>query len=137
MAKKKTDYSKWHSFYENGQKYLQCWSCLKHFPVDDNCGKLTCSRCGVIRSVAMFPETLPKSYKKKTTGQWRRSGGRVALPDDIEPVAHIQYRQNTMVGFLNTVNSLHGVTPRENPTNIRRYVNIDCHVQEKLFKFQD
>ena len=76
-------------------------------------------------------------YKKKTTGQWRRSGGRVALPDDIEPVAHIQYRQNTMVGFLNTVNSLHGVTPRENPTNIRRYVNIDCHVQEKLFKFQD
>ena len=76
-------------------------------------------------------------YKKKTTGQWRRSGGRVALPDDIAPVAHIQYRQNTMVGFLNTVNSLHGVTPRENPTNIRRYVNIDCHVQEKLFKFQD
>ena len=69
MAKKKTDYSQWHSFYEDGQKYLQCWSCLKHFPVDDNCGKFTCSRCGVIRSVAMFPETLPKSYKHKKTGR--------------------------------------------------------------------
>ena len=69
MAKKKTDYSKWHSFYEDGQKYLQCWSCLKHYPVDDNCGKLTCGRCSVIRDVAMFPNTLPKSYKKKTTGR--------------------------------------------------------------------
>ena len=69
MAKKKTDYSQWHSFYEDGQKYLQCWSCLKHFPVDDNCGKFTCSRCGVIRSVAMFPETLPKNYIQKKTGR--------------------------------------------------------------------
>ena len=41
------------------------------------------------------------------------------------------------LGFLNTVNSLHGVTPRENPTSVRRYVNLDCHVQEKLFKFLD
>ena len=69
MAKKKTDYSQWHSFYEDGQKYLQCWSCLKHFPVDDYCGKFTCSRCGVIRSVAMFPETLPKNYIQKKTGR--------------------------------------------------------------------
>ena len=69
MARKKTDYSKWHSYYEDGQKYLQCWSCLKHFPVDDNCGKFTCSRCGVIRSVAMFPETLPKNYIQKKTGR--------------------------------------------------------------------
>ena len=67
--KSKTDYSKWHSFYEDGQKYLQCWVCLKHFPVDDNCGKFTCSRCGVIRSVAMFPETLPKNYIQKKTGR--------------------------------------------------------------------
>ena len=42
-----------------------------------------------------------------------------------------------MVGFLNTVNSLHGVTHRETPTSVRRYVNLDCHVQEKLFKFLD
>jgi len=39
--------------------------------------------------------------------------------------------------FLNSVKSLHGVTPRENPTHHRRYVNIDGHVVEKLFKFID
>ena len=42
-----------------------------------------------------------------------------------------------MACFLNSVNSLHGVTPRENPTHHRRYVNIDGHVVEKLFKFID
>ena len=66
---RKTDYSKWHSFYEDGQKYLQCWRCLKHYPVDDDCGKLTCSRCCVIRDVAMFPDTLPKHSIKKKTGR--------------------------------------------------------------------
>jgi len=75
-------------------------------------------------------------YKKKTSGQWRRQGGgREALPEDIKAVWHVPYMQNTMVAFLNTVNSIHGVEPRDNPTTIRRYVNIDCHVQEKLFKF--
>ena len=67
--KKKTDYSKWHSFFENGQKYLQCWVCLKHFPVSDDCGKLTCGRCACIRDVAMFPDTLPKHSAKKKTGR--------------------------------------------------------------------
>ena len=67
--KKKTDYSKWHSFVEDGQKYLQCWVCLKHYPVDDNCGKFTCGRCACIRDVAMFPETLPKHKVYKSTGR--------------------------------------------------------------------
>ena len=67
--KSKTDYSKWHSFYEDGQKYLQCWVCLKHFPVDDNTGKLTCGKCACIRDVAMFPDTLPKHSVKKKTGR--------------------------------------------------------------------
>jgi len=75
-------------------------------------------------------------YQKTTDKQWRRQGsGREALPEDIKAVGHIQYSMNTMVGFLNTVNSIHGVTPRKNPNTVRRYVNIDCHVQEKLFKF--
>ena len=67
--KKKTDYSKWHSFFENGQKFLQCWVCLKHFPVSDDCGKLTCGRCACIRDVARFPDTLPKHSVKKSTGR--------------------------------------------------------------------
>ena len=67
--KKKKDYSKWHSFYEDGQKYLQCWVCLKHFPVSDDCGKLTCGRCACIRDIAKFPDTLPKHSVKKKTGR--------------------------------------------------------------------
>ena len=72
-------------------------------------------------------------YKKKTAGEWRKTIGREADLNDIEPVYNVQYRQNTMVGFLNTVNSLHGVAPRKDPTSVRRYINIDCHVREKLF----
>lgn len=77
-------------------------------------------------------------YKKKTEGQWRRTGGnREANMEDIEVVGHIPYARNTIVGFLNTVDSIHGVTPRKNTTTVRRYINIDGHVQEKLFKFLD
>ena len=66
--KKKTDYSKWHSFVEDGKKYLQCCICLKHIKVDMDAGKVTCSRCCCIRNMAKFPDTLPKS-QKKTTGR--------------------------------------------------------------------
>ena len=77
-------------------------------------------------------------YKKKTKGQWRRTGSnREANMEDIEVVGTIPYAKNTIVGFLNTVNSIHGVTPRENATTIRRYINIDAHVPDKLFKFGD
>lgn len=76
-------------------------------------------------------------YRNVAGKQWRRITGREAVADDIEVVEHVPYKRNTMVMFLNTVNSLHGVTPRDNPNTIRRYVNIDAHVQEKLFKFVD
>ena len=66
---KKKDYSKYHSFIEDGQKYLQCCKCMKHRPVDMDTAKVTCSRCVVIMDVAKFPDTLPKSWKKKTTGR--------------------------------------------------------------------
>ncbi len=77
-------------------------------------------------------------YKKKTKGQWRRTGNnREAEMEDIEIVGHIPYARNTMIGFLNTVDSIHGVTPRQDPNSIRRYINIDCHVPDKLFRFGD
>ena len=66
---KKKDYSKYHSFIEDGQKYLQCCRCMKHRPVDMETAKVTCSRCVVIIDIAKFPDTLPKSWKKKTTGR--------------------------------------------------------------------
>ena len=76
-------------------------------------------------------------YRNTAGKQWRRVTGREAVAEDIEVVDHIPYKRNTMACFLNSVNSLHGVTPRENPTHHRRYVNIDGHVVEKLFKFID
>ena len=76
-------------------------------------------------------------YRNTAGKQWRRVTGREAVAEDIEVVERVPYKANTMVMFLNTVDSLHGVEPRDNPNTIRRYVNIDGHVQEKLFKFVD
>jgi len=67
--KKKTDYSKYHSFIEDGQKYLQCCRCMKHRPVDMDTAKVTCSRCVVIIDMAKFPDTLPKHTSKIPTGR--------------------------------------------------------------------
>ena len=67
--KKKTDYSKYHSFIEDGQKWLQCCRCMKHFKVDMDTAKMTCGRCACIRDVALFPDTLPKHSVKKKTGR--------------------------------------------------------------------
>ena len=66
---RKSDYSKYHSFIENGQKWLQCCRCMKHQKVDIDTAKVTCGRCACIRDVAMFPDTLPKHSVKKKTGR--------------------------------------------------------------------
>mgnify|MGYP001487720898 FL=1 len=76
-------------------------------------------------------------YRNTAGKQWRRVTGREAVPEDIKAVDHIPYKRNTMVCFLNSVDSLHGVTPRDNPTHTRRYVNIDGHIVEKLFTFKE
>ena len=76
-------------------------------------------------------------YKNKEGGQWKAIKGRKVDPDDIEKVDHVPYKRNTMVCFLNSLNSLHGVTPRDNPTHTRRYINIDGHIVEKLFTFKE
>ncbi len=76
-------------------------------------------------------------YKNKEGIQWKPLKGRKVDLDDIEVVNHIPYKRNTMVCFINSLNSLHGVTPRENPSHIRRYINIDGHIVEKLFSFKE
>jgi len=59
---------------------------------------------------------------------------RKAPTDKIKQAAIVKYEPNTLVAFLNTKNSIHGVTSRVNASDIRRYVNIDGHVDEKLFE---
>jgi len=60
--------------------------------------------------------------------------GRTAMPNRVEPVASVAYRANTLVLFLNSPLSVHGVTPRPVTNHIRRYLNITGMVRQDLFK---
>jgi len=74
---------------------------------------------------------------KKTTNPFVFNRGRTAPIDQIEEVDRIPYSPNTLAVFLNTSDSIHGVSPRKNAELIRRYINIDGHVEEKLFKLEE
>jgi len=73
---------------------------------------------------------------KKTGNNFQFNSGRLAPEDRIEEVSRIKYQANNLVIFLNTVDSIHGVSRRENAEVFRRYVNIDGHVAEKLFRLE-
>lgn len=70
---------------------------------------------------------------EKTTPDFEFRSGRLAPEDQIRPVTSMPYRANNLVIFLNSTNSIHGVGPRTKAQVIRRYVNITCHIREKLF----
>lgn len=70
---------------------------------------------------------------EKIAPDFQFRSGRLAPEDQIRPVASMPYRANNLVIFLNSSNSIHGVGPRTNAQVIRRYVNITCHIREKLF----
>ena len=70
---------------------------------------------------------------KKIGDNFKFLEGRRAPTDRIEEVNRVTYKANSIVIFLNTFDSIHGVSSRINPEIFRRYVNIDCHVAEKLF----
>lgn len=70
---------------------------------------------------------------EKASADFEFLPGRIAPTDQIRPVANIPYRANNLVIFLNGTDSIHGVGPRENAQVLRRYVNITCHIREKLF----
>ena len=68
MARKKKQ--EWMSFTEDGQRWMICKRCQSEYvKVSKSTTAVTCSRCVVIRSVVMYPEILPKSAIKKTTGR--------------------------------------------------------------------
>ena len=56
----------YHSFIEDGQKHLQCKRCYEYTKVDTDAVAVTCSRCVVIYMMAKYPDTLPKTQKKKS-----------------------------------------------------------------------
>lgn len=65
-------------------------------------------------------------------GVARRFIGREVDTRDAELVGTIEYKANTLVGFINSDTSLHGVSPRA-PSNIsRRLVNIVGRVHQSI-----
>lgn len=74
---------------------------------------------------------------RKTQPDFKFLPGRLAPVDQIQEVHRVIYRANTLVIFLNSADSIHGVSPRRGAPVFRRYVNIDCHVAEKLFQIQE
>jgi len=55
-------------------------------------------------------------------------------PDDVNCYRSVPYRHDQMVMFLNTEDSVHGVTIRKKTHLCRRYVNIIAEVRKPLFK---
>lgn len=62
------------------------------------------------------------------------TGIREVDPTQVVSAGSVPYQANTMILFLNTADTLHGVTPRLNANCVRRYVNIDAHQDRKLFR---
>ena len=62
------------------------------------------------------------------------TGIREVNPDQVTWAGTVPYQANTMVLFLNTKDTLHGVTPRTGADCFRRYINIDAHQDRKLFQ---
>jgi len=64
-----------------------------------------------------------------------------AIPDTyIEYVKTIKYERNVLVLFINSINSLHGVTVRSLTNHYRYFVNLVGEVQKPLFdpvKYQE
>jgi len=55
---------------------------------------------------------------------------------DVLVVNEIPYKANTFVFFLNTIHSIHGVTPRSKTTHQRQFINLVAEFKEPLFDIQ-
>ena len=53
-----------------------------------------------------------------------------------EPVNIVKYRANTLVMFINSPNSVHGVTERLPTRHVRRYINMLAEFREPIFDLQ-
>lgn len=71
---------------------------------------------------------------RKRVAQPEFTGTREVNPAHVEPAGSVPYRANHMILFLNTVDTLHGVSPRIGATCWRRYINIDAHQDRRLFQ---
>ena len=61
--------SKYNSFKESGVKYMQCKHCYDYRPVSEDTISVTCNSCVTKIQLNKYPNTLPKSHMKKSTGR--------------------------------------------------------------------
>lgn len=57
--------------------------------------------------------------------------------DEVRVVQTVEYRHNTLVLFLNTPHSLHGVSPREQTSHARYFLNLVGEVSDPLFQLDE
>lgn len=55
-------------------------------------------------------------------------------PALVEKAASVVYEKNTLIFFLNSIRSLHGVSPRAVTPRTRRYFNVLCDLPVELFQ---
>lgn len=60
--------------------------------------------------------------------------GKKEIPDDqVEAIAEVECRKNTLVMFMNHPSAIHGVTPRKVSEQSRRLVSICTEMRQPLF----
>lgn len=59
---------------------------------------------------------------------------RMILPQDVAPIGSVPYGPNTLACFVNSAQSVHGVTPRGPSTRPRRYINFIAELPFKAFQ---
>lgn len=65
-------------------------------------------------------------YRAKEGSRYFQDGRRDILERYVEPFRVVPYRANTLVMYLNTPRSIHGVSPRAVTPLYRRYINLQC-----------
>lgn len=71
---------------------------------------------------------------RKLVGKPEYTGIREVNPQHVAAAGSVPYLANHMILFLNTNDTIHGVTPRIGAACVRRYINIDAHQRHKLFQ---
>lgn len=61
-------------------------------------------------------------------------GGHYVEDRDIEQTDLVKYAANRFIGFVNSGESVHGVTPRPQTESVRRYINFVAELPFPIFK---
>ena len=73
-------------------------------------------------------------YKKKPYKILKFNTGRQINLSDVQEYKEIKYESNRVATFMNTKNSIHGVTPREVTNKVRKFFAFTAVYKEGLYK---